>query len=114
MTSIPASRSARATTFAPRSCPSSPGFAMSTRILRPVPAGPGVVIAPTTEAVAFASEDRGFFVFAPDLAQGVAHLAQRGVRAGRFDHGVHEVVAAARGAAQALQRGVHARVVAPL
>src|SRR5690348_11639339 len=32
MTSMPASRSARAITFAPRSCPSSPGFATSTRI----------------------------------------------------------------------------------
>ena len=34
MTSMPASRSARAITFAPRSCPSRPGFAMTTRILR--------------------------------------------------------------------------------
>ena len=33
MTSMPASRSARAMTFAPRSWPSSPGFAMTTRIL---------------------------------------------------------------------------------
>src|SRR6267142_3536964 len=32
MTSMPASRSARATTFAPRSCPSSPGLAMRTRM----------------------------------------------------------------------------------
>src|ERR1700693_393715 len=32
MTSMPASRSARAITFAPRSCPSSPGFAINTRI----------------------------------------------------------------------------------
>src|SRR6267378_6412419 len=32
MTSMPASRSARATTFAPRSWPSSPGFAIRTRI----------------------------------------------------------------------------------
>src|SRR3954469_9871336 len=32
MTSIPASRSAAATTLAPRSCPSRPGFATSTRI----------------------------------------------------------------------------------
>src|SRR5919206_2726283 len=32
MTSIPASRKARAMTFAPRSCPSRPGFATSTRI----------------------------------------------------------------------------------
>src|SRR5437899_1445508 len=36
MTSIPASRSARATTFAPRSCPSRPGFAISTRIFFPI------------------------------------------------------------------------------
>ena len=33
MTSMPASRSARAITLAPRSCPSSPGFAITTRIL---------------------------------------------------------------------------------
>ena len=32
MTSMPASRSARAITFAPRSCPSRPGFAITTRI----------------------------------------------------------------------------------
>src|SRR5581483_5475893 len=37
MTSMPASRSARATIFAPRSCPSSPGFATTTRILRSTP-----------------------------------------------------------------------------
>src|SRR5919197_1933098 len=36
MTSIPASRSARAMIFAPRSCPSRPGFATTTRILRAV------------------------------------------------------------------------------
>src|SRR6266436_3250188 len=36
MTSKPASRRARATIFAPRSCPSSPGLATSTRILREV------------------------------------------------------------------------------
>src|SRR3954470_20555361 len=34
MTSIPASRRARAMIFAPRSCPSSPGFAITTRIFR--------------------------------------------------------------------------------
>ena len=34
MTSMPASRSARAMIFAPRSCPSSPGFAITTRIVR--------------------------------------------------------------------------------
>src|SRR4029079_12630599 len=35
MASIPASRRARAMIFAPRSCPSSPGLATTTRILRP-------------------------------------------------------------------------------
>src|SRR5437763_12818237 len=35
MTSNPASRSARATTFAPRSCPSSPGFATMMRYFSP-------------------------------------------------------------------------------
>src|SRR6266852_4424906 len=34
MTSMPASRNARAMTLAPRSCPSRPGFATSTRIFR--------------------------------------------------------------------------------
>src|SRR4051794_38544009 len=34
MTSMPASRNARAMIFAPRSCPSSPGFAMTTLIFR--------------------------------------------------------------------------------
>src|SRR6186997_731945 len=35
MTSMPASRSARAMIFAPRSCPSRPGFAITTLILSP-------------------------------------------------------------------------------
>src|SRR5579859_6582777 len=37
MTSTPASRRARATTFAPRSCPSRPGLAITTRMV-PMPA----------------------------------------------------------------------------
>src|ERR671939_114295 len=42
MTSMPASRSARAMIFAPRSCPSRPGFATTTRIfLVLVPASTG-------------------------------------------------------------------------
>src|SRR5256885_7491394 len=36
MTSIPASRRTRAMIFAPRSCPSRPGLATTTRILRPL------------------------------------------------------------------------------
>src|SRR5438093_13772815 len=38
MTSMPASRRARAMIFAPRSCPSRPGLATTTRILRVVSA----------------------------------------------------------------------------
>src|SRR5262245_19164070 len=62
MTSIPASRRARAMIFAPRSCPSRPGFAMTTRI------GPGT-----------SAEYRG----APDrhrLLAGVAEPRQRTFR----------------------------------
>src|SRR5215468_6405507 len=40
MTSIPASRRALATTFAPRSWPSSPAFAMTTRMLPMAPSWP--------------------------------------------------------------------------
>src|SRR5688500_16828225 len=42
MTSMPASRRARAMIFAPRSCPSSPGLATTTRILRAVGLGAGM------------------------------------------------------------------------
>src|SRR4051794_30531188 len=41
MTSMPASRSARAMIFAPRSCPSRPGLATTTRILRLTVSGIG-------------------------------------------------------------------------
>src|SRR5712691_13333086 len=37
MTSMPASRNARAMIFAPRSCPSRPGFAITTRIFLATP-----------------------------------------------------------------------------
>src|SRR5215207_2387178 len=42
MTSMPASRSARAMILAPRSWPSSPGLATTTRILRAVGAGDAI------------------------------------------------------------------------
>src|SRR5436190_19249231 len=46
MTSMPASRSARAMILAPRSCPSSPGLATTTRILRPFDIGAQVTVTP--------------------------------------------------------------------
>src|SRR5262249_60964774 len=63
MTSMPASRRARAMIFAPRSCPARPGFAMTTRI------GPGT-----------SAEYRG----APDRHRLVAGLAEPGKRAFRL------------------------------
>src|SRR5690349_10505786 len=48
MTSMPASRSARAMILAPRSCPSRPGLATTTRILRlPWAAGAGLSAVPS-------------------------------------------------------------------
>src|SRR3954447_11387677 len=50
MTSMPASRSARAMILAPRSCPSRPGFATTTRILRPLWAvGAGLSAVPSID-----------------------------------------------------------------
>src|SRR2546421_9054359 len=71
MTSMPASRSARAMIFAPRSWPSSPGFAMTTLIF------PG-----TTRSL----EHWRLAPDAPHVAQGFAHLAHRHVR----PRGVHD------------------------
>src|SRR6266545_4090270 len=73
---MPASRRARAMIFAPRSCPSSPGLAITTRILP--------TISPTLE-------DRRLAPGAPDLAERVAHLAQRRVRSRRLDDRRHQV-----------------------
>src|SRR5712691_11072002 len=113
MTSIPASRRARATTFAPRSCPSNPGFAINTRSLRSgngstafqrggrgekrrgrrerreLPRSmfpPFVPPRPLRSFSAFSAlKDRRLDVLAPDLAQRVAHLAESGVGAGGLE-----------------------------
>src|SRR5919205_427048 len=102
MTSMPASRSARAMILAPRSCPSRPGFATTTRIF------PAIAPEPT-------SEDRRLAPRAPDLAQRVAHLAHRhvGTRAG--EDRLHEVaVVARRVLLQPGQRSLRSCRVAPL
>src|SRR5262245_19717506 len=79
---MPASRRARATTFAPRSCPSRPGLATSTRIL--------FIDSPRRSSL----EDRRLLVLAPHLPERVAHLAERGVGAGGLEDGDHDVVLA--------------------
>src|SRR5437762_5411563 len=64
MTSMPASRRARAMTLAPRSWPSSPGLATNTRILRPC-ANSAPLLAPQHVAIEIvpAQLDHSLFVF---------------------------------------------------
>src|SRR5687768_9878762 len=82
MTSMPASRSARAMIFAPRSWPSRPGLATTTRSLR-APAG-------------CISVHRRLEVRAPHVLQRGDDLALAGVRAGAVQQRRHEVRARAR------------------
>src|SRR5678816_2634273 len=83
MTSIPASRNARAMIFAPRSCPSSPGFATTTRKGCPI-----------SDLILSASlvDDRPA-IDTVDLAQHVAHLSNGGLRFDRANDRRHHVVA---------------------
>src|ERR1700675_4686869 len=86
MTSMPASRSARAMIFAPRSCPSRPGLATTTLIL---PAIPRVYWPPL--------EDGCLAPNAPDLAERIAQLAHRHIGAGGIDDWPHQVAVFASG-----------------
>src|SRR5215813_4384117 len=110
MTSMPASRSAAATTLAPRSCPSSPGLPTSTRILRctsrPFPLSP---------SVRASSEDRALHVVAEHLAHRVPDLALGCVGPRAVEDLLHEVGLAgcrARGRRERMQRGRAGLVVA--
>src|SRR5207253_3940500 len=100
MTSMPASRSARAITLAPRSCPSRPGLAMTTRIF--------CTLKPDT------SNYRRFFVFSPDVPQRVAHFAHGCIGPHGVNEQRHRVGRTARPILQGVQRGPNARVVARL
>src|ERR687894_2279453 len=95
MTSIPASRSARAMTFAPRSCPSSPGFATRTRIFLSL------------------MLESWLLVESVNVAQRVADFAERGVGADGLDGRGHRVLVVARGAAQSFERVRDRAFVAP-
>src|SRR5687767_9080341 len=83
---MPASRSARAMTLAPRSWPSRPGLAMTTLIFWR--------IFHRGQTARTASDYRRFDVFSPDLAQAVAHLPDRRIGADRVDEQRHRVGAA--------------------
>src|SRR5436309_2372777 len=91
MTSMPASRSARAMIFAPRSWPSRPGFATTTRILWAPVGGTSV--------------HGRFAVRAPDVLQRGDDLALARVGARAFEQRRHEVDMGAR---RALAQGPEA------
>src|SRR5262245_59204017 len=98
MTSIPASRSARAMTLAPRSCPSRPGLAMTTRIFRMWfgPADPDATRSPQRRALGSVRlepdlDQRDFLVFAPHLAERIAHLADGRIGADAIEQRIHRV-----------------------
>src|SRR6266446_9124310 len=82
---MPASRSARAIILAPRSCPSSPGFAIKTRIFF---------------SGMKRSGDGDFFVGAEDFAHGVADFAESGVGFYGVEEVGHQIFGALRGFAQ--------------
>src|SRR5450755_3538626 len=96
MTSMPASRSARAIIFAPRSWPSRPGLAIRTRIF--------------LVGIGYFLGDGDFFVRAKNVAHGFADFAERGVGL----HGVvnkgYEIFFAARGSAQGIEAAVYFRL----
>src|SRR5512143_183505 len=105
---MPASRSARAMTFAPRSWPSRPGLAMTTRILRmrvssfQFPASSWKL-----EAGDWKLYQRHLFVLAPHLPERVAHLADGRVRPGAVEQWVHRVGVASRRVPQRVEGPSH-------
>src|SRR5215472_6925299 len=88
---MPASRRARAITFAPRSWPSRPGLAIKTRIFF---SGMGL---------ALALGDRGFLIGAEHGAHGFANLPQRRIGLHRVVDKGHQVVIAFGGFAECVE-----------
>src|SRR4051812_4802934 len=111
MTSMPASRSARAMIFAPRSCPSRPGLATTTRIFRSPAGMAGAIVANRGPL-----EDRRLPVGPEDLLQRRDDLALAAVGPRRLEQRRHEVGPLLRGGrAQRAQRRLDAgRVPRPL
>ena len=95
MTSMPASRSARAMIFAPRSWPSRPGLAINTLIFFSA-----IFVGEFSLAPAGKSCDGDFFVGAEDFAEGVADFADGGVGFYGIEEIRHEVVFAFGGFAE--------------
>src|SRR5258706_6142151 len=99
---MPASRSARAMTLAPRSWPSRPGLAMTTRIFCIYDQTPDLKVG------RYGSLDQwNLFVLTPDFTKRVAHFAHGRVRADAVHERVHRVAGAARGLLQHVERAPH-------
>src|SRR5262245_40269479 len=114
---MPASRSARAMTLAPRSWPSNPGFAITTRIFCIVVAASSYQLTASgfpLPAGSWTLYERHLFVLSPDFAKRVAHLADRGVGADAVHQGIHRVPRSTRGLLEHVERVRHARGVARL
>src|SRR3990170_4667076 len=97
MTSKPASRSARATTLAPRSCPSSPGLATMILIF-------ASAMSPIPYPLSRHSDDRRLAVLTVHRAEDVADLADRDTGAHGVDDAVHGVLPRFGRAPQGVQR----------
>src|SRR5271167_3016736 len=101
MTSMPASRRARAIIFAPRSWPSRPGLAISTRIFFS-----GICVGEFSSIPMGKSGDGDFFVGAEDFAEGVADFAYGGVGFYGVEEEGHQVVFAFGGFAERVEATV--------
>src|SRR3712207_885284 len=97
---MPASRRARAMIFAPRSCPSRPGLATTTRIL-----------CPEASMAAGSLEDGRLGVGAEHLLQRQHDLALARMRAGAVEQRLHQVRLALGGLLERGERSLH--VLAP-
>src|SRR4029077_9735831 len=96
MTSMPASRNARAITLAPRSCPSSPGLATSTRIRL------------------FIQSDRARFpIGAEHIPQSVTDFTERRVSADSVQNVRHGVFRTLGRASQGIQRRGYSPLIPP-
>src|SRR5206468_1643451 len=104
---MPASRSARAMTLAPRSWPSSPGLAITTLILF-MQEAPGH----QPPVASRHSYERLFLVLAPDVTEGIAHFAHRRVRAHALEQRIHRIARPSCGCAQRVERPPDGVVVA--
>src|SRR5947209_8649106 len=97
-TSMPASRSARATTFTPRSWPSSPALAMRMRI--------------RGSFTAFPSHEGWLAVAAEHALHAVGNLLDRGVGSDRVEDLRHHVLASGRSFTKQRKRPLHAPGIA--